>query len=119
MAAPSSSAPINSERAAAHLAQLDAQLDHMRRKFNMYFNGIDRTPPLIEYENLKRAFRELQGMQFNTGQSRFKSQNLVARWQLQRSLWERDLARKEEGLLRPMSHVPLVGRKETDALDDG
>jgi len=111
--------PLGSEKATAQLVELEQKLERMRRKFAAYFNGFDRLPPTLEFEALKREFRELTSQTFSTGQSRFKVQNLIARWQLQRSMWERDLVRMEEGKFKPGSQASaLRGDKDLKNQDD-
>ncbi len=96
--------PLGSEKAGQQLAQLEIRLEQLRRKMNMYFNGFDKVPPTFEFEALKREFREFASQGFSTGQSRFKAQNLIAKWQVMRTMWERDLARMEEGKFKPNAH---------------
>ena len=121
MATGSSKGPLGSDRAGQQMAAIESRLEHLRRKFQMYFNGFDRTPPTTEYDALKRDVRELQQTSFVTAQARFKAQNLVARFQVQRSMWDRELVRREEGLTRP-GVAPLKGHarevKSPDPIDD-
>jgi len=121
MATSNSKGPLGSDRAGQQMAAIEARIDHLRRKFQMYFNGFDRTPPTTEYEALKRDVRDLQQTGFVTSQARFKAQNLVARFQVQRSLWDRELQRREEGFTRP-GLAPIRGAhhdpKTTDPIDD-
>jgi ABC-type arginine transport system ATPase subunit len=121
MATVNSKAPVGSDRAAQQMAAIEGRIDHLRRKFQMYFNGFDRVPPLTEYESLKRDVRELQQTGFATQQARFKAQNLTARFQVQRSMWDRELVRREEGLARPgqaavKSHGPAD--RSPEPIDD-
>jgi len=96
--------PVGSEKAAQQLAQLESRLELLRRRMNMYFNGFEKVPPTLEFEAVKREFREFASQGFSTGQSRFKAQNLIAKWQVMRTMWERDLQRMEEGKFRPNAH---------------
>lgn len=96
--------PVGSEKAALLLQQLEIKLEQLRRKFQNYFNGFDKTPPTLEFDALKREFREFGMQQYSTAQARFKAQNLLARWNLLRSTFERDLQRMEEGKFKPNAH---------------
>lgn len=96
--------PVGSEKATQQLHELEMKLERMRRKFNMYFNGFERVPPTLEFDQIKREFREFASQSFSTGQSRFKAQNLIAKWNLMRTMWERDLQRMEEGKFKPNAH---------------
>jgi hypothetical protein len=118
MAVPPSKGPVGSEKAAAQLVVLEQKLEAMRRKFQQYFNGFERLPPIAEFETLKRDFRELGTQQYSTGQARFKAQNLLARWQLQRTLWERDLGRMEEGKFKTgAGKAAMGGNKDLESKD--
>ena len=108
---------MGSEKAVIQLAQLESKLELLTRKFNRYFNGFERVAPQLEFEAMKREMRDLQAQAFSTGQSRFKAQNLVARWQVHRSRWERDLARKEEGTFKPGASVAAMHPTKDDADD--
>jgi hypothetical protein len=100
MAAPIVKGPLGSDKAAQQLNQLEVKIEHLRRKFQMYFQGFDRSPPSLEFEAVKREFRELQSQVFSTAQARFKAQNLMAKFQIMRNSWERDLQRVENGELK-------------------
>ncbi len=121
MATVNSKGPLGSDRAGQQMAAIESRIEHLRRKFQMYFNGFDRTPPLTEFESLKREVRELQQSGFVTAQARFMAQNLVARFQVQRSMWDRELQRREEGLSRPGIAAPrgqIRDGKTVEPIDD-
>ncbi len=117
MATVNSKGPLGSDRAGQQMAAIENRLEHLRRKFQMYFNGFDRTPPITEFEALKRDVRDLQQSGFVTAQARFKAQNLVARFQVQRALWDRELQRREEGLARPGVAAPKGHGREDKSLE--
>ena len=96
--------PLGSEKAQQQLQQLEVKLEQLRRKFQNYFNGFEKTPPTFEFDALKREFRDFGMQQYSTAQARFKAQNLLARWNLLRALFERDLARMEDGKFKPNAH---------------
>lgn len=106
---------LGSEKAVQQLAQLETKLEILTRKFNRFFNGFERVPPLLDFEAMKREMRELQQQPFSTGQSRFKAQNLLARWQAHHSKWTRDLARKEEGTFKPGAGAAAMHPQKDDA----
>ena len=119
MAVPPNRGPVGSEKAAQQLQQMDSKLEQLRRKFQMFFNGFERQPPTVEFETLKREFREFSSVSYATGQARFKAQNLIARWQVQRTMWERDLARYEEGKFKPGAGRGHVGgNRDLEAKDE-
>ncbi len=111
--------PVGSEKAAQQLQYLEQRIEIMRRKFNMYFNGFERVPPNVEFDQLKREFREFATQGFSTGQARFKAQNLIARWNLLKNIWDRDLQRMEEGKFKPNAHHASHKQdNRNDAIDE-
>lgn len=96
--------PVGSDKAAQQLQHLETRLEVIRRKFNMYFNGFEKTPPTLEFDSLKREFREFGTQAFSSPTFRFKAQNLIAKWNLMRTMWERDLQRMEDGRFKPNAH---------------
>ncbi len=92
---------VGSEEGGKRLADLERRLIKCKRGFEMYFNGIEKKPPLVEFEALKRAFRDLTRVGYSTSVLRFKVTNLIARWQTWRALWERQMLRMEEGSFKP------------------
>lgn len=96
--------PVGSEKATQQMQQLDARIELLRRKFNMFFNGFDKLPPTQEFETAKREFREFSTQSFASPTMRFKAQNLIAKWNLARTMWERDLQRMEEGQFKPQAN---------------
>lgn len=92
---------VGSLEGGKRLAELEARLMSCKRSFDMYFNGIEKTPPLVEFEALRRAFRDLTRTGYSTSALRFKVQNLIARWQTWAALWERQMQKMEEGTFKP------------------
>ncbi len=92
---------IGSAEAAKQLQDAELQLHKLNRTFESYFNGFERVAPIRDFEAMKRVFRKLTGQGYATAAMRFKAQNLIARWQMLRGRWERDLARMEMGSLKP------------------
>ncbi len=109
--------PVGSEKAAQQLAHLEIRLEQIRRKLNMYFNGFERVPPTLEFDALKREFREFASQGFSTGQARFKAQNLISKWNMMKAMWERDLVRMEEGKYKPNAHH-VSHAKDNRAVDE-
>ena len=92
---------VGSEEGGKQLQDLERRLINCKRGFEMYFNGVEKKPPLMEFEALKRSFRDLTRVGYSTSILRFKVENLIARWQAWRALWERQLQKMEEGTLKP------------------
>ena len=83
------------------LADIEQRMMKVKRAFDMYFNGLEKAPPLVEYEQLKRAVRGMTGTGFATATLRFKVQSTIARFNQYRNLWDRQLKRFEDGTFKP------------------
>lgn len=118
MASITPKSPLGSDRAAQQIAALESRIEYLRRKFQMYFNGFDRAAPMTELETLTRDVREFQMTGFNNAQSRFKAQNLVARFTTQRQMWVREIHKREEGLSRGANPVVLRKEQGFEPIDD-
>ena len=118
MASITPKSPLGSDRAAQQMAMLESRIEILRRKFQMYINGFERAAPVAELEALTRDVRDFQTTGFNTAQSRFKAQNLVARFTAQRQMWAREIQRREEGLSRGANPVVLRKEQGMDPIDD-
>lgn len=118
MASITPKSPLGSDRAAQQIQVLESRIEYLRRKFQMYFNGFDRAPPTTELEALTRDIRDFQATGFNNAQSRFKAQNLVARFTMQRQMWTRELMRREEGIVRGANPVQVRKEKGFEPIDD-
>lgn len=92
---------MGSEEANKRLDALDMRIEKCKRAFDMYFNGFEKRPPLIEYEKLKRDIRNLRNTGYSTATLRFKVQNMIARWQVMSALWDRQLQKMETGEFKP------------------
>ena len=90
-----------SAQANKELAEIEQQMMKVKRAFDMYFSGIEKVPPLRDYEQLKRLVRGLTGTGYATATLRFKVQSSIARFNQYRNLWDRQLRRFEDGTFRP------------------
>lgn len=88
---------VGSQEGGKRIADLERRLIKCKRDFEKYFNGLEKKPPLAEFEALNRSFRELTRVGYSTSILRFKVENLIARWQVWRALWQRQMLRMEEG----------------------
>jgi len=91
------------------LADIEKQMMKVKRAFDMYFSGIEKVPPLRDYEQLKRLVRGLTGTGYATATLRFKVQSSIARFNQYQSLWDRQLRRFEDGSFRPGVGAPPGG----------
>jgi hypothetical protein len=99
---------MGSEKAAQLIGYMDQRLESVRRAFQAYFLGFDKLPPMDLYHAVQREFREFQQQQYAVAAARWKAQNLIARWNLHRTTWERDLVRMEEGSFHSHAHAAAM-----------
>ena len=92
---------LGSDEANRRLDALHARIEKCKRGFDLYFNGLEKRPPLREYEFIKREIRNLQKVGYATTTLRFKVQNMIARWQVMSALWDRNMAKMERGTFKP------------------
>ncbi len=104
---------MGSEEANRKLDALGVRIDKCKRGFDQYFNGLEKKPPLREYEQIKREIRSLQKVGYATATLRFKVQNMIARWQVMSALWDRNLQKLERGDIKfGVGARPSRGSKE-------
>ena len=84
--------------------QIDAQekeLDHVRRLFDMYFQGLERFPPKMRYTTLKATLMRMraESARWNTA-DRFRVGTLQQRFATYDRMWTRQLQELEDGTHR-------------------
>ncbi|MSP90565.1 MAG: hypothetical protein EXR79_01980 [Myxococcales bacterium] len=110
---------MGSEKAGLLITHMEQRLEQVRRAFRAYFLGFDRLPPGDLYRAVQKEFREFQQQQFSVAAARFKAQNVLARWNMLRATWERDLVRMEEGRFPAHTNAgAMKGRHTIDKVDD-
>ncbi|MBD3871657.1 MAG: hypothetical protein IFK91_01885 [Acidobacteria bacterium] len=114
------------------IAVLERALQEHIRKWEMFFSGIEKTPPQIERERINRRIRFLSEQTVNRRAEQFRIEQLQHRFMTYSMNWERMLREREEGRkvqphtnpeLRPPpeANVPPpspVERGESEALFD-
>lgn len=88
---------LGSVEANRQLDLLEQRMERCKRGFDKYFNGFEKVPPTVEYEQIKRDVRNLQKVGYATATLRFKVQNLIARWSMMSALWDRNMVKMERG----------------------
>ena len=71
-----------------------------KTEYDMYFMGINKTPPRDKERELKVMFRELQDTVINNTALRFRLKTLRARYNTLRMFWLRTCKQIEEGTYR-------------------
>ena len=82
-------------------AELDGRLQKLDRKFNFYFIGNDRVPPIKDFDQFKREVRLLTREKERSSSAglRFYVETFLQRFISYRTKWERGLRDIEEGRL--------------------
>jgi hypothetical protein len=79
------------------LNRLEEEIRRLKVEFDIYFNGGSPKPPTdtkYRVESLVKRLYEARGMTFS---QRFRYNSLVARFNVYKELWRRNLKEKEEG----------------------
>ena len=96
------------------LNTLEQRIEEVRLAFQMYFEGVERRPPLDKWAKLKSAVRKLVARHIANTQHRFRLQALVARYNSYNGMWERTMSEIEQGRYRPdrfKADLRFAGRK--------
>lgn len=88
--------------------QLELDLNQLKVHFEMFITGRERVPPLQKITAFEKSLNRLAFEANKRTQSKFKLANLRARFTSFKSLWMRQLERKESG----RQPQPLKGRRQ-------
>lgn len=79
----------------------ERRLEELRRRFDLYFQGFERTPPTDRRDSIRAAFIRLRegARRWSTG-DRFKINTLHQKFITYDRMWERQLKQLEEGTHR-------------------
>lgn len=114
------------------IAILERALKEHIRKWEMFFSGVDKIPPMTEKERIARRLRLLSEETIHRRAEQFRIEQLQHRFMTYSQNWERMLREREEGrtanvhtnpeLRRPVaanvSRGPSVDETEGDGLFD-
>ena len=79
------------------LAKLDRDLDDLKRNFEQYFMGMQRTPPEREHVRVQGVIRKLKNIYTSNTAVRFRLESFVAKFQAYSRYWNRTLLEIQEG----------------------
>jgi len=79
------------------LAKLDRDLDDLKKNYEQYFMGIQRTAPERELVRVQGVVRKLKNMYTANTAVRFRLESFVAKFQSYARYWARVLLEIEEG----------------------
>lgn len=78
----------------------EARLERLKARYEQWFQGVERVPPLRFREQLERILREMRRRQPNNTMQRFRFQTLFQRWTTMCTYWDRITRQIEEGTYR-------------------
>lgn len=89
------------ENRQALVAELISKVDELQRTFELYFQGLERRPPIDERDSLKRHLVRQKGeaSRWNTA-DRFRMNTLMQKFNSYDRMWERTLQEIENGTYR-------------------
>lgn len=81
----------------AEITKLENMIESLRKRYELFFIGMEKKPPSSEREQVDRKVRELLGAFItNTGQ-RYRLQSVVGKYNSYQRYWERILQQIEDG----------------------
>ena len=79
------------------LDKLEEDLRRLKNKYDQFFAGIQKTPPLHDRRQVEVYVHELLKMKIRDNARRFRFNQLVSRLNQLRELWGRKMREREEG----------------------
>jgi hypothetical protein len=93
------------------ISALNEEIALVDNKFNLYFLGEERTPPIKEFARLKQQVTMLQNEKTSSVSSQFLVNSFFSRFASYRNKWERLLRDIEEGRKKPSRHFFIKAPK--------
>lgn len=81
------------------LDKLEDQIRIVKAKYDQFFAGIQKTPPMFERRGIDVYIHELSRQKWRDNTRRFRFNTLTSRWNQYRELWGRRMREREEGPL--------------------
>lgn len=91
------------------LDKLEEDIRVLKNKYDQFFSGIAKVPPIIERHAIERYIHELNKLKMRDNGRRFRLSTLVSRYNQFREMWARRMREREEG--------PLDFRRRQAAMD--
>lgn len=88
---------------AQHASSLIIKIEQLEHAFNFYFSGVDKKPPLNELNSLKKQIDRLmtEAQDSKNSAEKFLVSQIVARFTVYRTKWERGVRDIEDGRAKP------------------
>jgi len=92
------------------LDKLEEDIRKLKNKYDQFFAGIQKVPPMQERRNLEVFIHELGKQKIRDNARRFRYNQLLTRYNQLREMWGRKMREREEG--------PLDFRRRSAALSE-
>ena len=79
------------------LDQLNSTIRQLQTKWEMFFSGVERTPPTELQRKVEGIIRQYAFQEIRNNTERFRYQSLTARYNTFNELWQKRLRAREEG----------------------
>jgi len=99
-------------------AEVEAAVEALRVRYEQYFLGLTRTPPLDDHKLVRSAVLRLRQAFVRNTSARFRVQSLHNRFLSYERLWQRTVREIEEGTYRRDLFKAKLRRKERESQDD-
>jgi len=90
--------------------KLEEDIRIVKNKYDQFFAGIQKTPPMQERRNIEVFLHELGKQKMRENARRFRYNQLLTRYNQYREMWARKMREREEG--------PLDFRRRNAALNE-
>jgi len=92
------------------LDKLEEDIRKLKNKYDQFFSGIQKVPPMQERRNIEVFLHELGKQKIRDNTRRFRFNQLLTRYNQLREMWGRKMREREEG--------PLDFRRRSAALSE-
>jgi hypothetical protein len=81
------------------LDRLEEDIRKCKNKYDQFFAGIQKMPPITERRNIDVHIHEMNKQKMRDNARRFRFNTLTSRWNQYREMWGRKMREREEGPL--------------------
>jgi len=81
------------------LEKLEEDIRRLKNRYDQFFSGIQKAPPLQERRNIDVFIHELSKEKIRDNSRRFRMNQLLSRYNQMREMWGRRMREREEGPL--------------------
>lgn len=79
------------------LDKLEEDIRKLKNKYDQFFNGLAKVPPMIDRQRVEGAIHELNKEKMRDSTRRFRFNTIQSRYNQFRELWGRRMREREEG----------------------